>query len=156
MKKRMLLAILLVILLIATGFLREKIFVTLNAILYDKYYHAGLTFPKAFDFFVNQNYMFVYKSKWTLTAVFVLIYYLEQWFFIRRFFGKDAMKHWLLFMYIIMIGLSIITYFGGSLIDKDRDGYLFSRVFMGILQSPLPLMFLVPVYYFGRKINSLK
>ena len=42
----------------------------------------------------------------------------------------------------------------GWLTGSFHRGYTFSRVFLGILQSPLPVMFLIPVHYFAKKINQ--
>ncbi|MBK6835988.1 MAG: hypothetical protein IPG89_17670 [Bacteroidetes bacterium] len=42
----------------------------------------------------------------------------------------------------------------GWVFGNLEKGYTFSRIFMGILQSPLPIMFLLPVAYANSKLSE--
>jgi hypothetical protein len=155
MMKKAGIALLLLAALIAIGFLREFIFVNTNGILYTKLYHIDYTFPSFFSFFLSKSYRFVYISKWFLTAAFIAAYYLLQLLTAKWLLKEGPIKKWLLLFYLFLVILSVITFGIGWLAGSLNQGYTFSRVFLGILQSPLPIMFLIPVHYFARKINQL-
>ncbi|MCD6066096.1 MAG: hypothetical protein K0S33_922 [Bacteroidetes bacterium] len=140
--------------LIGLGFLREFIFVNTNSILYSKLYNEDYPLHPFFGFFRTKTYTFIYISKWFLTAAFIAAYYILQLLAVKWLLKNSPAKNWLLFFYVFLVILSVITFGIGWLAGSINKGYTFSRVFLGILQSPLPLMFLMPVHYFAKKLNQ--
>jgi len=61
-----------VLALLALGFFRETLFVSINSILYDKFYKENHHHVVWFLFFVNAlSYQTVYIAKWVITPLFV-------------------------------------------------------------------------------------
>lgn len=140
--------------LVGLGFLREFVFVNTNSILYSKYYNENYPLHPFFSFFRDKSYNFIYVSKWVLTLVFILFYFFAQVLTARFLLKTNILQKWFFFFYLFLVILSVIAFGIGWIAGNINQGYIFSRVFLGILQSPLPIMFLIPVYYFSKKIES--
>jgi len=153
MKRKGLIAFVFIAVLIVLGFLREFIFVNTNSILYSKYYNEDFPLHPFFNFFRDKSYNFIYISKWFLTFLFILMYFYAQVLTAKFLLKENILRNWFFFFYLFLVILSVITFGLGWLAGNLNQGYTFSRLFLGILQSPLPIMFLLPVYYFTKKIN---
>ena len=154
MTKKVLIAIGFIAIIVVLGFLREFIFVNTNSILYSKYYNENYPLHTFFNFFRDKSYNFIYVSKWLLTFLFILTYFYTQVFTAKFLLKENILRKWFFFFYLFLVILSVITFTVGWLTGHLNQGYTFSRLFLGILQSPLPIMFLLPVYYFTKKMNQ--
>lgn len=154
MKRKVFIALGFVGVLIVLGFLREFIFVNTNSILYSKFYNENYPIHSFFNFFKSKSYNFIYISKWFLTFLFILMYFYAQVLTTKFLLKDNILRKWFFFFYLFLVILSVITFAVGWLAGNLNQGYIFSRLFLGILQSPLPIMFLLPVYYFTKKLNQ--
>lgn len=154
MTKKVLIAFVFIIILIGLGFLREFIFMNTNSALYSNYYNENYPIHPLFHFFKDKSYNFIYISKWVLTFLFILMYFYAQVLTAKSFLKDNILSKWFFYFYLFLVILSVITFGIGWLAGNLNKGYTFSRLFLGILQSPLPLMFLLPVYYFTKKNKS--
>lgn len=152
--KRKAVLILLVVLLIVLGFLREFIFVNTNSVLYSKYYNEDYKIHPFFNFYKSFSYSAIYAGKWILTAFFIIAYFALQYFFCKQLLKDNITQKWLLLFYVFLVILSALTFGIGWIAGSMNQGYTFSRIFLGILQSPLPVMFVLPVHYFSKKLNK--
>lgn len=89
------------------------------------------------------DYWTLYYLKWAMTIVFSGIFLIESIIFAKVVIGKTLWKE-LIFIYIILLFVSGLVLAGYALFDEHETGYLISRYFMGIAQSPIPLMILLP------------
>ena len=89
------------------------------------------------------DYWTLYYLKWAMTVVFSGIFLIESALFTKLILGKTLWKE-LIFMYTILLIVSGLVLAGYALFDEHETGYLISRYFMGIAQSPIPLMILLP------------
>ncbi len=134
MKRRVLIVVLL-LLTIALGFVRDYIFVSLNGFIES----------------VNDAGGRLSLLKWVLTALFSLLYLLDTCVFLFVCFG-DKKYVWLS---LFSFALLFLTAFFASLISycffTFADVYPFIRAVMGVAQSPIIMMVLTVAAYLGTK-----
>lgn len=141
-----------VLALLALGFFRETLFVSINSILYDKFYKENHHHVIWFLFFVNAlSYQTVYIAKWIITPLFVFFYWFIQRKFLLFIFNEKRIIQWLGVLYLSLFLLAGVFFVAGWAFGKIHDGYAFSRLFMGLLQSPVPCMILIPAMYLYRQ-----
>ena len=147
-----------VIALLALGFFREMFFININSVLYNKYFQptdeAHIYHP-AFSFLTYFSYKTLYISKWFITLAFVALFWLIQKKFIFYLFDEKKAVFWLGMLYLSLLLLAGISFGAGWLFGNLEQGYRFSRIFMGLLQSPVPCMMLIPLTYFYKKQTQL-
>jgi hypothetical protein len=135
------------------GYLREDVFVNINYMLGFKlqnkeavwYFDTGFYYLLA-----KQSYKFLYILKWILTAGFSAIYYGLTVFFIKWLFNQNVVIS-VLVIYGLFFLFSGIVMSIGYWINDYSFVYRFSRVMMGVAQSPLVFIFLVPLLYWQEK-----
>ncbi len=142
-------------LLIGLGFVRETVFVTINAVLYNKYFdttdHMGFILE---PFLMIFSYNTLYIAKWFITPFFAFVYWFTQKQFLLLLFHEKKTTIWLSILYLSLFLLAGIFFVAGWAFGDLTQGYTFSRLFMGLLQSPAACMVLIPVTYLYTKTNS--
>jgi hypothetical protein len=158
--RNVLVIFLFVVILLVLGFLHDSLFVNINAVLFNKYFHPMDTYAHhikpPFLFLESFSYNALYISKWFITPVFVLAYWFVQRRFLLYLFGEKKATRWLSMLYLSLFLLAGISFAGGWMIGKLDGGYRFSRIFIGLLESPIPCMVLIPLTYFYKKYNVLQ
>lgn len=149
--KRKLIITFFIISLIILGFFREFVFVNINTLIYNNKFNENYPHDSLFTIISGFNYKGLYASKWFLTSTFVVLFYFIQIQFSYFLFRDKLFKTWFLYLYVILALLSFITFISGWLFNDLMQGYVFSRLFLGFLQSPLPTVFLTPFCYFYKK-----
>jgi len=144
-----------VLLLVALGFCRETLFVTINAVLYNKYFdttdHLGYSLEPFLSLF---SYNTLYVAKWFITPFFAFVFWFTQKQFLTFLFHEKKTNRWLGILYLSLFLLAGIFFVAGWAFGNITQGYTFSRLFMGLLQSPAACMILIPVTYLYTKTNS--
>ncbi|MFL5753820.1 MAG: hypothetical protein ACJ76F_10475 [Bacteroidia bacterium] len=145
----------LVLLFLLLGYTRDFVFAHTNTVLYNKMHpDEKYPVPLIMSFLESFGYYTVYGLKWCFTAGFTLFFYLGQRAVLSLIFSEKKTVRWLLYFYLILLLLSAIAFGTGYVLGNLEKGYRFSRMFMGILQSPVPLMFLVPIGIFKNKFEK--
>lgn len=142
------LATIYLIVLIYLGFLRDSVFININYILDSLYYNTEFVYYHSmYSFLVPMGVGGLLKLKWLLTFVFMLVNYLLSFGIIRNIFLETRSSLSLLtWGYVGLFIISGLLFLGGKLIGQSELGYTLSRRFMGVLQSPVPLMVVVAVH----------
>ena len=143
-----------VLALLALGFFREMVFININAVLYNKYYQptdAAHIYHPAFGFLAYFSYKTLYVSKWGVTLCFTRIFRFIQKKFLFYLFAEKKAGSWLGMLYLSLLLFAGISFGAGWLTGYLEHGYRFSRIFMGLLQSPVPCMILIPLTHFYKK-----
>jgi len=145
------------ILLIGLGFFRESLFVSINGVLYNKYFtpenvNVHVIRP-AFEFFNMFSYQTLYVSKWFITPLFAFLFWFVQKKFLWLLFSEKKTSYWLTVLYLSLFLLAGVSFCTGWLVGHLNEGYRFSRIFMGLLESPVPCMILIPLTYFYKNYN---
>jgi hypothetical protein len=137
-----------VLALLVLGFFRETLFISINSALYDKFYNENNNRVVWFLSFLNLfSYQTIYTAKWFITPLFVFMYWFIQRRFLLFLFTEKRIVRWLSILYLSLFLLAGVFFIAGWVFGKINDGYVFSRLFMGLLQSPAPCMILIPAMY---------
>jgi hypothetical protein len=147
-----------VIFLLCLGFFREYVFVGINAILYNKLFnptgHYVHIIHPAFRFLTAFSYQTLYVAKWFITPFFALLFWFTQKKFLTLIFNEKKTSYWLSVLYLSLLLFAGISFGTGWLAGHLNEGYRFSRIFMGLAESPVPCMILIPLTYFYKNYKT--
>ena len=150
--------VLFVISLVCLGFFRENFFVSLNGVMYNKYFNPPTydthVIRPAFRFLNFFSYYTLYTAKWFITPLFACLFWFVQKKFLWFLFHEKKTTLWLSVLYLSLFLLAGISFCTGWLIGHLNDGYRFSRIFMGLIESPAPCMILIPLTYFYKNYKT--
>ena len=139
--------IVLIALMIALGFFREFVFVNINYRLKYLFYSEKVSYMSdSLRFLKVFSYDDLYWGKWILTIMFGLFYLGFTSLIVKFWFGNKSYIRWTFIFFAVIFFISFLSYMTGYIIDEREMGYKFARIFMGIVQSPLPLMMLIPAF----------
>ena len=128
---------LLVVFTIFIGFLRDFIFVSINAIIESGKDNSHLA-----------------EWKWVLTLVFCMIYtilscaYIYLLFYSRKYVLIAILVHLLFILVAIALTIVCMPFFSFPKI------YPFVRTLLGVVQSPIIIMILIPSFLLGKQSSS--
>ena len=143
-----------VIIIISTGFFREFFFVNVNEQMrYLWYGNEASMMSDVLSLLDSLDYWTLYYLKWTMTIVFSILFLVESALFTKLALGKYYWREFF-FIYTLLLIIAGILFVGFSLFDKHESGYLLSRYFMGIAQSPIPLMILLPAIGLRKRFKE--
>ncbi|HKC69425.1 MAG TPA: hypothetical protein VKG26_14415 [Bacteroidia bacterium] len=135
------------------GFFRESLFVNINSLLYNKLYNENNPTGWYLLFLSNASYKTIYIAKWFITPVFACLFWFLQKHLLRIVFNEKKVVKWLGVLYLSLFLLAGIFFVAGWALGDVNKGYVFSRLFMGILQSPIACMILIPIAYLYKQSN---
>lgn len=145
-------AAIIILLAILTGYLRDSIFKTINALLRSWDLDQDYFLPPFLSFLENYEYETLENLKWLLTLLFSLIYLLISIGAIKLFFNNSKYIKIAIFTYIGIIFISGIFILIGLVFSSTTlKMYEFSRYLMGMAQSPIVLMILIPTFKLSEK-----
>lgn len=134
------------------SFYRDFVFKSINALLqawdYDMDYpiHPTLSFLKKYE------YSTVYNFKWFLTLFFSGIFLFLLIWTIKVLFNNKRYRTVAILSYLIITILSALFMFVGYIFtDLAEKMYEASRFLMGMAQSPIILMILIPLFLLSEK-----
>ncbi len=154
MIKKISLLLLVLFIFAFVGFSRDFLFKNTNTHLGAKLYEMDYSTHNFMDVLQNFSYWTIYTLKWVMTILFAALYYFIQRLVLIKTVKANFVKKWLNFMYLFLLILSALALGIGWVFGDINRGYTFSRIFMGILQSPLPIMFLLPVAFANSKLTE--
>jgi len=142
-----------ILLLMALGFFRENLFVNINDVLYSKRYNEPNPIIWYLSFLRNTSYMSVYIAKWFITLFFAFVFWAIQRKLLLIIFNEKKIITWLSVLYLSLFLLAGIFFVAGWALGDINKGYTFSRLFMGLLESPVACMILIPTAYLYKQTN---
>lgn len=137
--------ILLIVLIISAaglGFIRDGIFALTNELI------------EIQDQLSTDSVSSLYKLKWLMTFVFSGAYLLLAMGIIKLLFQNGTFIRLTVLFYIVFIIVAGLTYIGGHLLGDADTGYVLARKIMGMVQSPILIMILVPGFYLGKQAKQ--
>ena len=139
----------LILILIFLGFVRDFVFVQTNIIMYNKWSNSDYPFHPFMNWINQFDYWFLYRSKWFLTLFFITLYLGISYLLTKMIFNHRQITKILILLFSILIFLSGLSFLLGWIFNNLEEGYAFSRMFVGIIQSPVPVMLIIPfgLYY---------
>jgi hypothetical protein len=155
--KQSILLLLIVCVLLLLGYYRDFVFKTINAVLQAKEYDALFTSPPTLQFLDHYSAGGLMKLKWALTLLFTLVYLGITLFTIKIVFDKRKYNRLTIGVYIVIMLLSGILMLMGYAFDGLAERmYEPARYLMGLAQSPVILMILIPAFKLsGQEHNNI-
>lgn len=143
--------------LLSLGFYRDFVFKSINALLQAWDHDLEYTMPSSLNFFEKLEYETIVNLKWLLTLVFSLIYLIISIGVIRFIFDNRRYLYITIGSYLGVIIVSAIFIGIGMIFSGASEKmYEFARYLMGMAQSPIILMILIPAFKIYEKENSLQ
>ncbi|MFL5763715.1 MAG: XrtX-associated membrane protein [Bacteroidia bacterium] len=145
-------ATLLLSLIILSGYFRDYIFKSINALLRAWDNDQDYFLPAPLSFLENYDYDTLVNLKWLLTLLFSLFYFLLSVWALRLLFGDHRYRKLCLLTYAGIITISGIFIASGYMFTGISEKmYEFARYLMGMAQSPVLLMILIPALKLSEK-----
>lgn len=138
--------------IILSGYLRDSIFKSMNALLRAWDLDQDYYLPKFLSFLQEYEYDTIVNLKWLLTVLFSILYLFFSILAVKLLFNDR--KHFkitlLIYLGILIVsGLFITT---GFIFESTSEKmYEFARYLMGVAQSPIILMLLIPAFKLAEK-----
>ena len=153
MKRTYLLYLSIVVLFLLLGFLRDFLFVNINYQASIAYYNAPNEhyMPTSLNFIETWSYKKLYYTKWLLTLVFAVVYSTITFGSIKYFFKQKSYNKITLGIYLLLVVIAFSSYLFGLFFNEYIKGYSIARQIMGLVQSPLVLMILLPAFMLDSK-----
>ena len=138
---------LIVVVLIGLGLSRQLFLVNINQQLNFLYHNGDVSYvAESMSFLKEYSYASLMWSKWFLTMAYTLLYLgCTLWTMRILSFGMNYLKITVILFGGVVI-LSAVLYGGLSLFGESHLGYRLARFCMGLVQSPIPLMVLIPAF----------
>ena len=135
------------------GFIRDSVFKSINALLRAWDLDQDYFLPKYFSFLENYEYADLVNIKWLLTLFFSILYLFLSIFTLKLLFNDKRHIKVAIYTYTGIIGLSSIFILIGLIWPSQSEKmYEFARFLMGMAQSTIILMLLIP----ALKLSSEK
>jgi hypothetical protein len=150
--RKILWSILIIALLCLAGFYRDFVFKSINNLLQAWDNDMSYSMAAHLSFLEEFEYDSLVRLKWLLTLLFSLCFLLITMLAIHVLFTNRYYLRIAIFSYLALVILSALITFTGFLIEGLADeAYELARYLMGIAQSPLVLMILVPCFLLADK-----
>lgn len=148
---RNILILLIVAAYIGVGYLRDFIFININFAI--KRMRSGEEFQghSFMEFLKSFDPSTLFASKFLLTGGFTVLNFLPGALVIFLLFGSRTYIRWFFLLYGAFLLVSLLLYGAGHILGMPQEGYSLARLFMGFLQSPVPLMIFVPLCWLYRR-----
>lgn len=139
--------IVLVSIILAAGFLRLYLFENINHQLAYMYYENEVSYvTEELSFIDKYSYDTLMDVKWVLTILFTIGYLSLTLGIISILFSNRQFIYITLFIFGLIIFVSFLLYSAFGFFNESALGYRLARFCMGVVQSPLPLMLLIPAF----------
>lgn len=140
----------LIVLMIATGFLRGYLVYNTNLQLANELYQTDeYQVDDALSFINSFDYWTTYAFKWFLILMFCVIYWVQTHWILKFLFNQSYF--WLVtYSFVFMLAITAVIYGGFALFGEFQKGYEVARYPLSWIQSPIPLMLLIPGLYLRR------
>jgi hypothetical protein len=153
--RKYLILVLIIILILFLGYYRDFVFKTINAIIQATSLQVPYAAPASLAFLLNYTMGELLMIKWALTLVFTMLYFVVALFTVHITFHNKKFNRITIGAYVVIMLLSaIITATGKLLPGISEKTYEFSRYLMGMAQSPIILMILIPTFKLSIKEDS--
>ncbi len=136
-----------VFIFISFSFFREFIFKNINAHMWYLFYENDRSHLSPYLNFLNEfSYKKLYWFKWGLTIFFSLAFLGFSILIISLIFAEKKFLLFTIYFYFGILVISGLSYSAGWLLNEVEKGYTISRFFMGLVESPFILIFLIPAF----------
>lgn len=132
---------------VSLGYVREFLFVHINVLIYEKYYHhtSEAPFPAIMNVFRVFDYETLYYSKYFFTLLFVALFLAANYYSVNYFTKKARLSKLVIYIFAMLLLISALSMLYGYFVNGHivDDEYTLSRWLMGIAQSPIICLILI-------------
>ncbi|MBL7889107.1 MAG: hypothetical protein JNL24_06120 [Bacteroidia bacterium] len=151
-KNKYFVLLLIVTLIVFISFYRDYFFRTVNAMLLAWDYEMDYPMPAHLRFFESFDYDAVLNLKWLFTLVFAAVFYFISRYTIQYLFSNRNYNRIVLFAFAGLTVLSGLFMIIGWMVPSSLERmYEIARFLMGLAQSPVVLMVLIPAFMLAEK-----
>jgi hypothetical protein len=149
--------VVIVIVLLLLGYYRDFVFRTINSMLQAHDYETTFDPPFSMGFLKDCSYDGLLTLKWLLTIVFSLVYLATTLITLRILFNNKKSGSVTIGLYVALMLVSGLFMLCGFLFEATSlRMYEFARYLMGMAQSPVILMILIPAFKLsGQEPNNI-
>ena len=138
--------------MLVVGFYRDFLFKNINALMQAWDAEMDYQMPSSLNFLKNYEYNTLSWFKWVLTVAFSVIYLLISIVVVRLFFNEKIYSRITIITFCGVLLLSLFFMLMGYVFKGGATGmYSIARYLMGMAQSPVLLMILVPAFKLSKK-----
>ncbi len=138
---------------IVTGFIRDKIFVDINELIDTISLDLNFEDNSLELAMASIAHKKLFATKWILTFLFSGAYLTMACIGVKLIFNKNQYIIYTIIFYLLIMFTSFLFYIGGMAFGDPPTGYLLARRFMGMVQSPILMMLVIPVFAFVSSKN---
>ncbi len=150
--KTILFYLFIIVCMLILGFYRDFVFKSINALLQAWDHDMDYPMPRSLSFISNYGYGTIVNIKWLLTLIFSLAYLGISIAVIRSMFHNRSYNRITIASYAGIIAVSAVLIVMGLLFKSTSEKmYEFARYLMGMAQSPIVLMILIPAFKLAEK-----
>lgn len=154
LKKAVFISLILII-SVLLGYLRDSVFKSINALLRAWDLDQNYSLPSFLSFLENYEYNTLVNMKWVLTFIVSFCYLLIALVTIKVLFHqKKYLKITTLTYAGVLVISGIFILIGLVFTHSSEKMYEFARYLMGMAQSPIILMILIPAFKLSEKENN--
>ncbi len=145
-KKNLLLSLIILILLIL-GYYRDFLFKQINAMLKAWDFEMDYAMPFPWRFLENYYYDTIVNFKWLLTIAFTILFLIVSLLAVQLIFRNRKYLYITIASYSAITAASALFVLFGLLVEGGSERmYELARFLMGMAQSPVILMILIPAF----------
>ena len=151
-KKNYLYIFLISVALVFFGYYRDFVFKKINALMQAWDHDMDYTMPPSMRFLESYEYATLENIKWLLTVMFTLIYLAISLFAIKVIFNTRTYRNITIGAFIgVTVASGILILLGLIFHSASYKMYEFARYLMGMVQSPIALMVLIPAFIIAER-----
>ena len=145
---------LVLILIFLLGYLRELVFLSINAVINKYPFPYTRAYIKPSPFLYNLSSETLFYLKWILTLCFSVFFCGATLALIHFYYNSKAFNKLTIATYVVLFMISLITWFLGSLFNQVSFFYTASRFIAGLIQYPLLSLVIFSLLYFIKIRNN--
>ncbi len=151
-----LLLILSVLVFIVCGYIREFTFYNINGQMHILYYKDDKArVSDKMKFLESYSYSQLNNLKWALTFLFAFLFLSLTLWTLKVLTGDKKFLFYAVCFYALLFGVSGIAMAIAWVHPAwSLPCYTFARFFMGVAQSPVPAMVLVPAFFLSQRLKE--
>lgn len=136
------------------GYIRETIFLVINAVLFKSPFPYNTSYVTPPSFLYNISPEKLVYLKWVLTIGFSSIFFALSILLINFYFKNKGNNKLTIWVYVFLVGASFLLSAIGIVFKNFIETYTFNRFIIGLAQSPLVPLVLFVMFYFKSKMEK--
>lgn len=140
-------SIIIIICILGLTFIRENLFLEINAILSNAEVNRA-NFYLFFEYFSTIPHSTLETLKWVLTIFFILVIDGFSLLVVHLWFNDKSYNKIFLIFFLILLSVLIMAVVFAKLLGVFSTYYFIFRKVIGFLQSPLPLFIFFSIYLY--------